>query len=592
MKTICSLALVFCAVSLASAQTLSNYQHTVTTQGPTAYFKLDGSLANSVAPGAPLTASGIGGYTFDSYGDYGDSYFFNGLADYLYNNSTVLISGGGTTNTTSTSSGSVTFLFKTLDAGTNTGQRFLFSAGNTTSSGNAFALFLENNNAANGDPNSLKLRFGNNTTTILPAASIAPDAWYYFAVTYLESRVPNKALWYVGQAGGVLTTGMTTNSPEAVAGAGVSLFVGNNELGASGFRSPGTGQIDEFAIWNRELSVAEINAQFAQLPPAGTPAPVASYQAVITNQAPDYYYKLDDSLQNAAAEGGAPSLSVNGTAGGFTYDFFGGPTNSAYFSATADALLVNANLLNGGGAYTGAPGTGKGSVSLLFRTLSNTNNSGQRFIFSAGGATTVTNGFGLFLENWTSTGGGFGSLKFRFGADSKVILQVTNIVLSDWYYFAGTYDESQTTNQAYWYLGRPGQTLQSGKVSTGVGALAGQGNVFIIGNYTNFTSRWGSPGTGQIEQVGIWHRVLSTDEITAQFSALVAPPPSLNLLLEGNNLVLAWPATTSTSYLLEATPTLTSAVWTNAGAPSVVGTSFVVTNTIGSRAQYYRLHQQ
>jgi Concanavalin A-like lectin/glucanases superfamily len=590
MKTIRALTLALYIPTLASATTLSNYQYTVTTQGPTAYFKLDGSLASSVDPSVLLTASGIGGYAVDGYGNYGDCYFLTDQHDFLFNNTTLLISGGGTTNTTSTASGSISFLFKTLDAGPITGQRFLFSAGNTTSNGNAFALFVENNNASNGDPNSIKLRFGNNTTTILPAASIAPDAWYYCAVTYSESRVPNKALWYIGKAGGALATGMTTNSAEAVAGAGVSLFVGNNELGASAFRSPGTGEIDEFAIWNRELNSAEVNAQFAQLPQAGTPAPVSSYEAVITNQAPDFYYKLDGSLQNSAGVGGAPILNASG--GGFTFDYFGGPTNSAYFSATSDALSVNANLLNGGGSYTGTPGTGKGSVSLLFRTLSNTNNSGQRFIFSAGGAVGVTNAFGLFLENWTSTGGGFGSIKYRYGADSKVILQVTNIVLSDWYYFAGTYDESQSTNQAYWYLGRPGHTLQSGKFTTDVGALAGQGNIFIIGNYTNSTARWGSPGTGQIEQVGIWHRLLGTNEITAQFNALVTLPPSLSLTLDGSNVVLSWPSATSPSYLLEATPALPAAAWTNAGSPTLVGDRLAVTNVVGARAQFYRLHQQ
>src|SRR5204862_229508 len=138
-------------------------------------------------------------------------------------------------------------------------QRYLFSAGTNAAAGNALLMYVENTNAANGDPNSLKLRFGNNTTTMLDASKLVPAAWYYVALTYSEARVPNKAIWYVGRAGGVLTTGMTTNSPEAVAGAGAGIVIGNNETLGSAFRSPGNGQIDEFAIWNRELSSTEIN---------------------------------------------------------------------------------------------------------------------------------------------------------------------------------------------------------------------------------------------------------------------------------------------------------------------------------------------
>jgi hypothetical protein len=593
MKTICSLALVFCAVSMASAQTLSNYQHTVTNQGPTTYFTLDNSLVDSVTGTVSLTAVGLGGFTFDTYRNASKSYYYSATTDALYNNSTVLINGGGTTNTTSTASGSITFLFRTLDPGANTGQRYLFSAGYTTANGNAFALFIENNNVANGDPNSLKLRFGNTTTTILQATNIVPDTWYYVAITYLESRSPNKAYYYIGRPGEALTTGMTTNSSSAVAGEGISLVLGNRDTFSTGFYNPGAGQLDEFAIWNRELSVEEINAQFANLPNR-IPPPLTGYQTIVTNQSPNYYFKLDNTLDNAM--GGTPVLTVNGTTGGFTNDYFGNTANARYFINGADAVYVNSNLLDGGGTPTTTPGTGKGSISFIFRSLAGTNVSGQRFLFSAGGNTGTNNGFGMFMENWTSgTNTEFASLKVRFGNASKTILYRTNLVYSDWYYFAMTYDESLASKQVNWWLAQPGAPLNSGTFDYATNSLAGQGNIFIIGNHTNFNARWASPGNGAIDEFAIWHRLLSADEVTAQFNALapvVAARPTLSITLSGSDVLLTWPASTPAGYALEATSSLPNSnpTWTPAGSPVLIGDQNVVTNA-SSGTTFYRLRK-
>src|SRR6266498_3522501 len=221
MKLVRVLFLIAVGLQLprAGAQTLSDYQALVSGQGPSSCFKLDGSFESAVDSGVALEVFGAGAFGFDVFRNAGASYSYVNRTDFLRNLTTPnLISGGGTSNTTSTASGTVTLLFRTLGGGEITGQRYLFSAGSLVAGHNAFALFLENTNVLNGDPSALKLRFGDSTTTILPAASIAPSAWYYFAVTYLESRAPNKAIWYVGRPGDTLLTGQTTNSAESVAG--------------------------------------------------------------------------------------------------------------------------------------------------------------------------------------------------------------------------------------------------------------------------------------------------------------------------------------------------------------------------------------
>jgi hypothetical protein len=287
-------------------------------------------------------------------------------------------------------------------------------------------------------------------------------------------------------------------------------------------------------------------------------------------------------------------LTANGTGGAFTYDAFGSSTNARLFVNGSDALVISNNIFSGGGVYDGNLGSGKGSISCLFRSLSGTNNSGQRFLFTSGGATAVTNGFGVFIENYSSgTAAEFGSLKIRFGNSSKPILFATNIVFSDWYYFAMTYDESISTHQVNWWLGQPGRTLNSGVLDFTAGSRAGQGNIFIIGNYTNFNARWASPGNGAIDEFAVWNRVLSSSEVASQFNALapMVALPALAIAPAGNNVVLSWPSSTPSAYQLEATGSLSSPNWTNAGTATVVGNSYYVTNPITPVTQFFRLHK-
>jgi hypothetical protein len=599
-------------VTTVSGQTISNYQYVVSSQSPTAYFKLDGSLASAINQSVVLE-SFSGGFGNDVYRTSSDCWYFleNFNTAYLRNLTDALISGGGAANSNATAKGSVSFLFRSLSGPNIGGQRFLFdattTAGMTTTNHNAFSVFFENDTSTS-DPNSLKLRFGDSTTVLLTTNNILPSTWYYFALTYDEARVPNKAIWYLGPAGGTLSTGSTDNAGDAVAGEGTGLIIGQRAGYSGAFRSPGSGRIDEFAIWARELTVTEISNQFSQLPqlPVG-----ATYQQVVQSQFPKYWFKLDNSLTESV--GNSLALSTTGTGGAFTADFLGAANNAYSFSETNDSLYITNDLINGGGPTTDTAASGVGTISFLFQMLSDTNFGAQRFVFSAPGIETLStddNQLALFFENDNPLSTFPNSLKLRVGnatkgstnsssADNNVPVEYsTNFVPSAWYYFAMTYDENRNTPEVYVYFGKVGGTLKKDSMNPANNSVVGNNGPLVLGNKielnTITNNAFRGPGNGAIDEFAIWHDELSPSEIAAQFAA-AAPVvyPTLSIVQEGSNIILSWPTTTPSSFVLESTNNLAGNLpWPAVpGTPAVVGPNYVVTNAVSNDKQFFRLHK-
>jgi hypothetical protein len=600
-----ALTVALCVIS-GSAQTSANYQATVLSQNPTAYFKLDGSLESAINNSVVLE-SFAGGYVSDAYRNSSNAWAFNDQNTAYLRYFAPILNGGGVSNTTSTAKGSISFLFRALNGPNIGGQRALFDATTVnvgTTNHNAFHLFFENETSL-VSPNSLKMRFGNSTTVLLEASNIIYGAWYYCAVTYDEARTNNKAIWYLGPSGGVLSSGMPTNSLESVAGDGSGIYIGQRADIKGAFRSPGKGRIDEFAIWGRELSATEISNQFTRLPqlPSG-----ATYQQVVQSQVPKYYFKLDNSLTEAM--GGTLMLSTNGNGGGFASDLLGISDWAFSFSKTNDALYITNDLFNGGGyaLIDGATAAGVGSISLQFRMLSGTNN-GQKFIFSAPGGEAVEtddNRLALFIEGPDSTNNP-GSLKIMVGQQTQgntsntptntiPVAYATNLVPNAWYYFAMTYDESRNTPEVYYFFGEAGGPLKIGEVNPANNSVIGDNGWLAIGNQVisniiSGDSAFRVPGKGTVDEFAVWHEELTVVDIKAQFAAMVPPRPALNIAATGNNIVLSWARANTTGYTLESTPNLASPAWTNAGSPTVVGADYYVTNAISPGQTFFRLHK-
>jgi hypothetical protein len=257
-------------------------------------------------------------------------------------------------------------------------------------------------------------------------------------------------------------------------------------------------------------------------------------------------------------------------------------------------LFITNDLINGGGPGADGSANGTGTISLQFRMLSNTNNTGQRYLLAAPASSTNRNQFGLFLENTNVANGNPNSLKLRVGNTTTTIAPPQDLVPSAWYYFAMNYNESRDSSEVYWYLGRAGGSLTSNIFNVGNDAVVGDNGTLYLGNRDSLTSGFRDPGIGVIDEFAIWHSELSAAQIQAQFDAVTVAPtpaPTLHIALAGDGVLLSWSTNGTAGFLLESTSGLSSPAWTGAGTPTVTGGMYCVTNSLADGERYYRLRK-
>jgi hypothetical protein len=162
----------------------------------------------------------------------------------------------------------MSFLFYTpTNSLSSTSARYLFDNGD--SSPNDFYLKLSN---------SVLFAAAGNVATLTNSTSIQPGTWYYWAATWNFSGANSNAFgihWYVGPAGepvGSLTTGFrqrggTGNiSSTAILGSGGTFELSGEPASSGGFQIAGVpGVEDEVATWSNQLTVAQIDSQYAAL---------------------------------------------------------------------------------------------------------------------------------------------------------------------------------------------------------------------------------------------------------------------------------------------------------------------------------------
>jgi WD40 repeat protein len=127
--------------------------------------------------------------------------------------------------------------------------------------------------------------------------------------------------------------------------------------------------------------------------------------------------------------------------------------------------------------------------------------------------------------------------------------------------------------------------------------------VTYLNSYTLFPT-WSPDGTTIAFRsdvsgtLSVYKMVLGSNVATLLYSlannpdwnSSVMPLPTLNLALDGNQLVLSWP-TNAAGFTLQSSPELgPSATWSDStDSPVTVAEQYFVTNSISATAQFYRL---
>jgi hypothetical protein len=154
-----------------------------------------------------------------------------------------------------------------------------------------------------------------------------------------------------------------------------------------------------------------------------------------------------------------------------------------------------------------------------------------------------------------------------------------------------TVDASETlyvTDQFNYTIGKIVPSGSSWVVSTVGGLVLAAGTNDAVGVSARFYWPWGIAMDGER---GVF--VADSGNHTIRRGMLTsAPPPSLQILLVANQVVLSWPITAS-NYVLETTRTLGSeASWAAlTNGPALSGDNYFLTNDVGPGPVFFRLAQ-
>jgi hypothetical protein len=291
-------------------------------------------------------------------------------------------------------------------------------------------------------------------------------------------------------------------------------------------------------------------------------SPRAIYEKAISNQSPNFWFRLDGSTWNSA--NGGQNLAIPATPTGLTGGYF--DTNlfdifnkSFGLGANTDVRTpvdtlsgASIDVINGGNPGGGVVDdqTATGSVSLLFRTLGPSPQDKKRYVLSQGSSTRGSkNAFHLYFAK----ADGNYELRLEIGNAQASLLSLTQIVPDAWYYLGITWQLDRNP-EVKWYLGRLGDALNDppGTIElseTPLHAVVGDNGPLYLGNKRDADSgdfanafeevSEGIHYKGRLDEIAFWNSELTADQIKAQFNAL--PPVWLpanfnwNLMLPVND---------------------------------------------------------
>lgn len=169
---------------------------------------------------------------------------------------------------------------------------------------------------------------------------------------------------------------------------------------------------------------------------------------------------------------------------------------------------------------------------------------------------------------------------------------------ANWVFFAVTYDSAAATDPVKFYFGKPDAlaTFDSAITYTNSRGVIYPSGSLTLGNFSSAAAARTATGTGStgtrvfrglMDEIQIWNKVLSLEEIQA---AQVAPslPPLLLLSPQSPEVVLSWASTASLQ--LQSRTNLSSGTWNSVtNDPAVSGNIHTVVLPASEEQEYFRL---
>ena len=307
------------------------------------------------------------------------------------------------------------------------------------------------------------------------------------------------------QNGSLWLQGQTTASLHAITSAFIGSEIGGNNAHA--------GLVDNFAIWDRELSVAEIGVLAAN--DFGR-----QYASTVLADNPFVYYRIDG---DTGANGSTlTDASVNGRDG----TYVGGAVtigSDTPLSVPGESAEFTGASGNYGRGTTAQPTTGQVTMEIWAKSDTPTwNNTGMLFSKREAYILHPTAG-GKQLQFYVHAGG-WKSVAFD-------LVGISGFDLTEWHHYVGTFDAASGALKLY----IDGVLRAEADVGDSL-TLTSQGNPTHIG-FDNSGARYFD---GKLDEAAIYDTVLSDSQIAAHYlAAEVVPEPATLAVAMMGLLVLA-----------------------------------------------------
>ena len=360
---------------------------------------------------------------------------------------------------------------------------------NASGTGAGYLVYLD----ATTDKLVLDVGDGTNTYSVASTSTFTAPGWYHFVAVWDDASAATTEIYINGTADNSTDTG-TISSLGNLSNA-LNLRIGAE----SDAGNPFDGKLDEIRVYNRALSAGEIQSLYALGAPDKINSSVSTPQGTgRLDSGLSAYYAFDDNTGTSATDSstrGNTGTLVNGptwTTGqiGSAIDFDG--TDDVVTAPDSPALDSTSDITVAVWAYADNwTGQGASAVSTLVKKDANY----------------------ILRKDTDATTGGSGLKMFWWDGTNKDVLVVSIPSAGAWHHIVGI-NENNTTRRIY-----VDGILQSGTDdlnNTGTRSLT---NVLSIGNHQ---STGNESFDGRIDEVRIYNRALSSDEVT-QLYRLTTP---------------------------------------------------------------------